>query len=143
MSLFTKTPKVDDARVVAAITAAELKTSGEIRVLVAKEKAEDPIAAAKWHFEHLGMTKTKLRNGVLIYVAPASRKFAIIGDTGIHEKCGDAFWRLIAAAMETHFRREDFTGGLIHGIEKTGAILGEYFPRRPDDTNELPNAVVR
>jgi uncharacterized membrane protein len=141
MSLFTSMPKVDHDRVVAAITAAEMKTSGEVRVLVAREKAPDPVAAAKWHFERLGMTKTELRNGVLIFLSPASHTFAVIGDTAIHEKCGDAFWRLLAAAMENHFKKGDFTTGLVHGVERAGALLAEHFPRSPNDTNELPNRV--
>ncbi|MDB6170363.1 MAG: hypothetical protein JWM88_3227 [Verrucomicrobia bacterium] len=141
MSLFSTLPKVDHAQVVAAITAAELRTSGEIRVLVAREKAPDPVASAKWHFERLGMTKTRHRNGVLIFLSPASRTFAVIGDTAVHEKCGDAFWRLLAAAMESHFKKGDFTAGLVHGIERAGALLAEHFPRSPEDRNELPNRV--
>lgn len=142
MSLFETTP-IDDARVVTAIAATEEKTSGEIRVLVAKEKAPDPVAAARKHFERLGMTATAARNGVLIFVAPRSHTFAVIGDTGIHEKCGDAFWRLTAAAMELHFKRGEFTEGIVQAIEKAGTLLAEHFPRRPDDRNELPNTVER
>lgn len=141
MGLFTSTPKIDHERVVAAIAAAELLTSGEVRVLVSRSKVLDPIAAAQHHFERLGMTKTRERNGVLIFVAPRSRNFAIIGDQGIHEKCGDPFWRLVAAEMETHFKRGEFTDGLVKGIEHAGKILGENFPHRSDDTNELPDKV--
>jgi uncharacterized membrane protein len=141
MSLFSPTPKIDHDRVSAAIAAAEMRTSGEIRVLIAREKADEPVAAAQQHFERLGMTQTKERNGVLIFVAPRSHTFAIIGDAGIHEKCGEAFWRLVAAEMSTHFKRGDFTGGLVHGIEHAGKLLAENFPRSPDDQNELPNKI--
>jgi uncharacterized membrane protein len=141
MSLFSSAPKIDHDRVSAAIAAAELRTSGEIRVLIAREKADEPVAAAQKHFERLGMTQTKERNGVLIFVAPRSHTFAIIGDAGIHEKCGEAFWRLVAAEMSTHFKRGDFTGGLVHGIEHAGKLLAENFPRSPDDQNELPNKI--
>lgn len=141
MSIFSSDTPIDHGRVVAAIAAAEEKTSGEIRVLVAKEKAEDAVAAARKHFERLGMTKTAERNGVLIFVAPRSHTFAVIGDSGVHEKCGGAFWRLLAAAMELQFKRGEFTAGLVDGIEKAGALLAEHFPRRPDDRNELPNTV--
>lgn len=141
MSVFSSGPSIDHDRIVAAIAAAELKTSGEIRVLIARQKAEDPIAAATAQFERLGMTATAERNGVLIFVAPKSHTFAVIGDRGVHQKCGESFWKLLAAAMELHFRRGEFTQGLEHGIEKAGALLAEHFPRRPDDRNELPNAV--
>jgi uncharacterized membrane protein len=141
MSVFSSGPSIDHDRVVAAIAAAELKTAGEIRVLVARQKADDPVAAAKTHFERLGMTKTAERNGVLIFLAPKSHTFAVIGDSGVHEKCGESFWKLLAAAMELHFRRGEFTEGLVHGIEKAGALLAQHFPRRPDDRNELPDRV--
>jgi uncharacterized membrane protein len=141
MSLFPSALPVDQDRIVAAIGAAEQRTSGEIRVLLAKQPAPDPVAAAQQQFDRLGMTQTAARNGVLIYVAPASRTFAVIGDTGVHEKCGDPFWRELAATMTEHFKRGDFTGGLILGIQRAGALLAEHFPRQPDDKNELPDKI--
>lgn len=143
MSLFVSTPSLDEQRVVAAIAAAEQRTSGEIRVLVARQPAADPVVAAQQHFERLGMTQTAARNGVLIFLAPASRTFAVIGDTGIHEKCGDAFWRELADAMTEHFKRGDFTEGLVLGIDRAAALLAAHFPRRPDDRNELPDAIEK
>ena len=141
MSFFSPLPKIDHPRIVAAIAAAELQTSGEIRVVIARHKAADPVDAAQRHFERLGMTQTKARNGVLIFLAPRSRTFAVIGDTAVHEKCGDAFWRLLTAAMTLHFKRGDFTAGLVHGIEKAGALLAEQFPRTAGDKNQLPDAI--
>lgn len=141
MSFLTSMPSIDHARVEHAITAAEQKTSGEIRVLISKEKTGDAVAAARAQFERLGMTATAERNGVLIYLAPKSHAFAVIGDTAIHEKCGDAFWRLLAAAMELQFKRGEFTEGLVLGIERAAALLAENFPRKPDDRNELPNLI--
>jgi uncharacterized membrane protein len=141
MKLFSSLPPIDHERIVAAIRVAETRTSGEIRVLVARQQTADPLTTARAHFERLGMTKTQARNGVLIFLAPASRNFAIIGDTAVQEKCGDLFWRLLAAAMELHFKRGEFTAGLLHGIEKAGALLAEHFPSDPNDQNELPDAV--
>jgi uncharacterized membrane protein len=141
MNLVPPTLPINHARVVAAIGAAEQRTSGEIRVLVAKQPAPDPIRAAQEQFARLGMTQTAARNGVLIYVAPASRTFAVIGDTGVHEKCGDLFWTELAAAMSDHFKRGDFTAGLVLGVDRAGALLAEHFPRSPDDRNELPDQV--
>ena len=141
MSLFSLTPKIDHERVVAAIVAAEQLTSGEIRVVVARHKAADPVAAATKHFERLGMTRTQHRNGVLIYLAPRSRTFAVIGDTAVHEKCGDAFWRLLTSAMALHFKRGEFTEGLVHGIERAGHLLAGHFPRGAGDKDELPNKI--
>lgn len=141
MSLWSSTPKIDHDRVVAAIAAAEKKTSGEIRVVLARHQAADPVAAAQKHFERLGMTRTRQRNGVLILLAPRSRTFAIIGDSGVHEKCGNAFWREIAAAMAAHFQRGEFTAGLAHGIERAGALLATHFPPEAGDVAQLPDKI--
>jgi uncharacterized membrane protein len=88
------------------------------------------------------MTKTALRNGVLIYIAPKLRRFQILGDTGIHEKCGDEFWKETAAELESHFRRGEFTEGIVKAIEKTGDVLATHFPRETGDVNELPDEVT-
>ncbi len=134
--------RLDHARIVAAIAAAEHRTSGEIRVVIDQRKLADPVGAARRQFEHLGMTRTAARNGVLILIAPRSRSFAVIGDEGIHRHCGDAFWRELAAELEEHFKRGDFNGGLEHAIARAGTLLAAHFPRRPDDRNELPDTVV-
>jgi uncharacterized membrane protein len=141
MSLFSPTPAIDHARVVEAIATAELRTSGEIRVLVAREEANDPVVSAQRHFERLGMTQTAQRNGVLLFVAPRSHTFAIVGDTGVHDKCGDSFWKEVASRMETRFRQGEFTTGLVEGIERAGGLLAQHFPREPGDKDELPNKV--
>ena len=141
MKLPFSTPDLDHARLVAAIAAAERLTSGEIRIVVSRGKIPDPVAEAQRQFERLGMARTQLRNGVLLLFAPHSRTFAVIGDTAIHAKCGDAFWRELAAAMTGHFKRGDFTAGLVHGIERAGALLAAHFPRGADDRNELPDNV--
>ena len=134
--------KLDSDRIVAAIADAEKKCSGEIRVHVTRRKPEDLEARARRRFELLGMARTAERNGVLFYVAPGLRRFQILGDSGIHEKVGDSFWKETAAGMEEHFRRGDFTEGLVHGIAKAGAHLAEHFPRAAGDVNELPDEVT-
>jgi uncharacterized membrane protein len=134
---------IDDTRVIAAIGAAEARTSGEIRVFISSARTEEPVLAAEKQFEKMNMTQTAARNGVLIFLAPASHTFAVIGDKGVHEKCGEAFWRELAAAMNEHFKRADFTQGLLLGIERAGTLLANHFPRQPNDRNELPDRIDR
>lgn len=118
-----------DAMVV-AIRETEQKTSGQIRVLISHKSVDDPVAAAQKEFERLGMTKSPERNGVLIFVAPRSHKFAVIGDTGVHAKCGDEFWQKLAEAMTSYFRKSEFTEGIVHGVRKAGELLAEHFPKQ-------------
>lgn len=141
MRLFPASLPLDHERIVAAIRGAEQRTSGEIRVVVAQQSTEDPVGLARREFERLGMTATAARNGVLILLAPASRSFAVIGDTGVHEKCGAAFWDALAGAMRDHFQRGDFTAGVVLAIERAGELLATHFPRSPDDRNELSDRI--
>ena len=115
--------------IVGAIRDAEQKTSGEIRVLISHKSVEDPVADAQKEFVRLGMTNSPEKNGVLIFVAPRTHKFAVIGDAGVHAKCGDVFWQELAKAMTDYFRKSEFTEGIIHGVRKAGQLLAEHFPR--------------
>jgi uncharacterized membrane protein len=133
--------KFDSERIVAAIGAAEKKTSGEIRVHITRRAPKDLEEHALRRFHLLGMTKTAERNGVLIYIAPRARRFRILGDTEIHARCGEDFWKQVAAAMEAHFRKGELTEGVVAGIERVGEVLARHFPRRAGDQNELPNRI--
>jgi uncharacterized membrane protein len=136
---------LDNDKIVAAILDAESRSRGEIRVHVSNQEAAEVEAAARAQFEKLDMTKTELRNGVLIYVAPRSQKFAVIGDAGIHERCGPEFWTGIATAMEADFRAGRFTDGIVKGVHEAGDALARYFPRegKSPDVDELSNEVTR
>jgi uncharacterized membrane protein len=131
----------DSERIVEAIAAAERKSSAEIRVHVTKRVPKNLEDRALRRFQLLGMTNTAERNGVLLYIAPRARQFRVLGDVGIHEKCGPEFWTRVAAAMEEHFRKGEFTEGVVEGVRRVGEALERHFPRRTDDRDELPNAI--
>jgi uncharacterized membrane protein len=135
--------KLEHDRILQAIRAAESKTSGEIRVLIQRGKLKsDPIVAAEKKFHRLRMHKTRERNAVLIFVAPRARKFAVVGDKAIHEKCGDEFWQQTVERMRTHFRMEEFSAALIEAVQEIGSVLARHFPKTSIDTNELPDNVI-
>ena len=134
--------KLAHERIHAAIHDAEQKTSGEIRVMVSHKRAPDPVAAAQQAFLQLGMVQTKHRNAVLLFVAPRSRTFAVIGDEAVHARCGDDFWRELADAMTGYFKRGEYTDGILHGISRAGELLAAHFPRDPDNQNELAADIV-
>lgn len=133
--------QLENDRIVAAIADAEKRSSGEIRVHVTHRKPDDLEARARRRFELLGMTNTAERNGVLFYIAPALRRFQILGDAGIHDKCGPDFWKEVAAEMEESFRRGEFTEGILRGVRKVGEVVAAHFPRSTQDRNELPDAI--
>lgn len=135
--------RLDHKRIVDAIAKGEAKTSGEIRVYIQRgEIAGDPLALAQKKFNDLGMSKTTHRNAVLIFVAPRAQKFAVVGDEGVHHKCGEKFWQQLVDEMQAHFKKENFTEALIHGISSVTDLLARFFPRSDSDKNELSDTVV-
>ncbi len=133
---------LDQQRVVAAIAAAEKRTSGEIRVHVQKRVgATDIRNLAERTFERLGMAKTLLRNGVLLFIASEDRQFVILGDKGIDDKVPAGFWDDIAAKLTIRFKDGEFTDGIVEAIEAAGEHLQRYFPRAADDVDELSNEI--
>jgi uncharacterized membrane protein len=135
--------ELEHDRIVKAIKAAEAKTSGQIRVFLQRGKFEDDaLERAQKKFLHLGMEKTRERNAVLIFVAPREQKFAVVGDEGVHQKCGEKFWQDLVTRMREHFLREDFTQALVEGITATGELLASHFPKTGAAKNELPDDIV-
>jgi uncharacterized membrane protein len=120
--------EMDHDRITAAIVEAEKQTTGEIRVYVSHRKVHDPRHAAAHQFVKLGLDKTKHRNAVLIFIAPESQNFAVIGDEAVHAECGETFWEDIVGAMRDYFRQGKFTEGVVHGISTAGKLLADHFP---------------
>ena len=133
---------IDSERVKAAIQQAEDQTSGEIVVSVAPFFWGNVHKAARRAFARLGVTRTQSHNGVLFFIVPSRRLFVVLGDQGIHEKVGQAFWEDVAAVLTENFLKGDFTEGLVRGIAEVGKQLAKHFPYdRTTDVNELADDV--
>ena len=127
--------------VVDAVRIAEKGTSGEIRIHIDGDCTGDPMKRAEEVFNKLRMDETKLRNGVLIYVACNTKVFAIIGDKGINEAVPEHFWKDVTEVMESDFRKGQFTEGLVHAVLLAGEKLRDFFPYQTDDVNEQPDDI--
>lgn len=133
--------QIDHDRIVGAIQNAEQQTSGEIRVHVQRRAGANIRVFAEKTFERLGMTRTALRNGVLLFIATEPRQFVILGDRGIDEKVPAGFWDEIAAKLTIRFKNGQFTDGIVEAIGAAGEHLKAYFPRAGGDVNELPDEI--
>ena len=128
-------------QIVGAIKNAELDTSGEIRVHIENHCKKEVLDRASAVFASLKMHKTKLRNGVLFYLAIKDQKFAILGDGGINAVIPDDFWDKIKEMMQQKFKEGEFTVGLSSGITMAGEQLKDHFPYQSDDINELDDDI--
>ena len=127
--------------VVDAVRLAEKGTSGEIRIHIDGDCPSTALERAEEVFGKLGMHRTKLRNGVLIYLACNTKVFAIIGDKGINDVVPEHFWEDVTAMMSAEFRAGRFTEGLSKGVLMVGEKLKTFFPYQKDDVNEQPDEI--
>lgn len=130
--------------IVQAIRDAEKQTSGEVRIFVeSKCSFIDPLDRAKEIFTQFKMENTEHRNGVLFYVALKDRQLAIYGDTGIHQKTGDDYWKAAVDNMLSHFNKENYAEGIASCVSLIGKALQQHFPFNKDvDKNELPDEII-
>lgn len=132
-----------EAALVAAIQQAERRTSGEIRLHLEDTcPTPEPLDRAAQVFAELKMHQTKLRNGVLFYLAWQSRQFAVVGDAGINSAVPDEFWEAVKETVVEHFRQEQYVVGLERGIKLVGEQLRQFFPYdAATDVNELDDTI--
>ena len=131
----------EQANVLAAISDAESKTSGEIRLHLESRCKGDVLDRAAVVFETLAMHKTALRNGVLFYLATEDRKFAILGDGGINAVVPDNFWNEVKNRVIDGLTTGKPAEGLASGIRLAGEQLSAHFPLEANDINELSNDI--
>jgi len=137
----------DFLRISNKISETELITSGEIRVSIKEEKTfaernSDIRELAESEFYKLNMHQTRDKTGILLFFLLGERQFYILADKGINEKVDHTVWEHVSKEIQDKFRNGYFSNGIVSGISSVGKLLSEYFPIKPDDTNELTNKVV-
>jgi putative membrane protein len=94
--------------------------------------------AAVQQFFVRGLTRTRNRCGILIFVSLAERYARIVADEGIAAKVHQTEWQEAVDALTSHMREDRIAAGFITAIERCGAVLALHAP--PDGTtNELPD----
>jgi uncharacterized membrane protein len=134
--------KIDEPKIVEAIRKAELLTSGEIRVYIAKHCKEDPLEKASIVFQKLKMQNTALRNAVLILVCPNARKAAILGDIGINSIIESDFWDSTLSELISYCSKDLITEGICKAVDKVGNLIKLKYPYQEGDINELENEII-
>lgn len=92
-------------------------------------------------FSTLGIDKTRDATGILIYVSLFERMVVVLGDKAIDSKLPKGTWDEVKDLVLNGFREGKPAEGYVAAIDKCGKILTPHFPIKPDDTNELPNAL--
>lgn len=93
-------------------------------------------------FFEKGLHRTRDESGILIFISLLERKVWILGDRGIDEKIPLHVWHGLARELSTGIREGRSCETLCTVIARCGEHLAAHFPRKADDTNELPDNVL-
>ncbi|MEQ1878469.1 MAG: TPM domain-containing protein [Bdellovibrionia bacterium] len=132
-----------EAVVVLATVLTVGKTDWALRVLTPNaDLYAQAFARAKNEFWGAGLQKTDGSTGVLLFVSKAEHWAVVLADKSIADKLPPETWKSVVDALIGGIKNGDIAKGYVDAIEKTGAILAEHFPIRPQDKNELPNKLI-
>jgi uncharacterized membrane protein len=116
---------------------AEKETTGEIRVHLSKRWFEKDTYIRAWRlFNQFNMSNTANRNAVLLYVNLRKKKFAVVGDSGIHQKVGQDFWEKLVITLRQDLRSTHPERAIGSAVESIGKALKKFFPIDSAQTNK-------
>lgn len=86
-----------------------------------------------------GLTETRDRTGVLIYISQFEHRVEILADAGINRVVPQGFWSEEVAKLIKGIQHGTLAESLCEVITEIGEKLQTNFPIKSDDTNELGN----
>lgn len=130
----------------AEIANVEDKTTGEIRLSLRErrkyfEKLYKLHELAIQDFEKMGMTNTKERTGILIFIVFDEHYFDILADEGIYSKISDEVWNELEEKLKSEFRKENYFAGIINILRNMSEILQNEFPIEGNDVNQISDII--
>ena len=134
---------LEHGRVHRAIQSAEEGTTGDIVLVISHGAVVDPLAAAHREYRKMHLEKADDKNSLLIFLAPKSQKFAVVGGTALHKKVGQPWWDELIALLTRHFKEGRYTDGLVATIGQAGLALKTHFPGRHQDRTGQRDIVDR
>jgi len=119
-------------------------TPGIKRLLIhpAEITAEVEEKALVSFVEH-GLHHTRDETGILILISLFERRVHVLADRGINAQVPAGTWDEIVATVTTGIRQGRTCDALCTAIGRCGELLEGHFPRKADDTDELPNLIVQ
>ena len=128
------------AQLIVFLVAAVAFSWAPLRILLVPRALQRTRAhrAALEQFVLRGISRTRNRCGVLIFVSLAEHYARIVADQGVAQKVHASEWQAAIDALTMHMRDGRIAAGFIAAIERCGGVLAEHAP--PDGAaNELPD----
>lgn len=118
------------------------KVSAVKRTLTSRRrKVERTLTAARASFVEMGVSRTRDRSGILLFVSELERIVTVVPDVGIETDKLGSKWEEGVKRLEEAVVALDATQ-FATALESLGPVLADKYPRREDDVNELPDAPV-
>jgi putative membrane protein len=115
-----------------------------VRLFFAGKLVDESVArAARAQFYDLGISKTRDRSGILVYVSLLERRCEVLPDIGVQSSVpADELEKLLQSVehvVEQQGVTQQAATALAKAIAAGAELLEAHLPRRVDDENELPD----
>ncbi|MCU0822184.1 MAG: TPM domain-containing protein [Spirochaetes bacterium] len=107
-----------------------------------KEINEEVEEAAITSFCNKGLSNTRDRTGVLIFISVFERKVWVLADSGINKKVTEDTWQNIVDIIINGIKNGQQGDSIVKAISMVGEILMSHFPVREGDEDELSNLII-
>lgn len=87
-------------------------------------------------------SRTAGRTGILIYLSMGEHRAEIIGDEAITSVTTDETWGEAMAALIADVKQGRPGDGIVAAVGIVGEVLAQHFPRKDDDSNEIPDKLI-
>lgn len=112
------------------------------RLCTSRRLMDDNVrGAARALFVDRGVSRTRDRTGILVYLSALERRVEVVTDVGVDEAALGAPWSQAKARLGEALAAGSLDA-FVEGVRALGPILGEALPRKSDDENELPDEVA-
>ncbi len=115
-----------------------------VRVALVPKAVRDARAArcAREQFFALGLHRTELATGTLVFVSLAEHYVEILADAGVAERVEQGVWDETVAEFVRLVRAGRTAEGFDVAVDRCGEVLREHFPHDTGSPNELPNRLI-
>lgn len=98
--------------------------------------------AAEAVFTNRGVSLTRERTGVLVYISWLEQTVTLLWDVGIEQRIPRTVLQAAKKDIERAPIVENFPSSLAQALEPLKKLLNDNLPRTADDVNEIPNRPV-
>lgn len=103
---------------------------------------ENVRTAARAALVDLGVTKTRDRSGILVFVSAFEHTVEVVADVGVDTAALGTAWTDACTALSKSMQGRPRLDLFLTALKSLGPALGAAMPRKADDVNELPDEVT-